>query len=663
MSKQSDDFRAYLGSLFDGSEDSQASQAPKAEPERKPTQSEPEREPEQSTEASPASDKELSTEELFRQGAQAAQEQRRQREIQAHKERAKEAAAWLENSVRDESSDSARGFDFLDEDEEPHVPLPDEWPAFTDIDKDNIITRYGASAAGDEAGAEVSRGDDVIGKASEASTDSSDACSGDSSKGALGRFSRHLVGALAVLALAGGAAYGIVHEHNQNNTVDAPAFQGAPVSAQLACAGTFERTLEVGMNVEDVDERISDSALLLATGSAHIDDKRINAPSLKAQTADASDNSREATALGILSLPQARGIFSADEATASLAGLNFHRADAGDMRGLASATCVSGQVDSYLIGSQMSVGTSNDLVLVNLSSAPTTVQLEALGSSGFLEASSVENIVVDARAVKRVSLDGAIDGDERLALHISAPTGAVAAFVQETALDGAKPAGVSWISPAASSKNLVIPAVSIPSDSVDFPRVRIANFEDKPATVSLVLRSHEGENAREELSDIEISAHSVLDIPLDGIDGGVYSVVISSGIPVSAGVELAYRQSEDALREIAWASALTPAYEAMAAIGDVTATLVVTGEENGTASVTFYDKKGARIDTQKVEISGTRSGVVNVPSEAVGVRVSADVPVASAIIGQVSFDKGMGIDWIPLVARADDVSNQRISVW
>lgn len=627
MSKQSDDFRASLASLFDGQ-----GKRSKHEGTSKPSDTN-----QQDT--------------TVERGAQV-----------------EEAEAWLENSVRDENADSERGFDFLD-DEDQDVPPPDEWPAFEDIDADNVVIRYGASETDNDAsgvGTEDETTDDVIATLSGKSAHDIPVRK-RSMKNTLGRFSRRLVGALAVLALAGGAAYGIMRGHTQSQQVSAPAFQGAPVSTQLACAGTFERSLEVGMSAEDIDERISDIALLLSTGDGSIGDKHVRAPAGSAPPAgdpvDKSDNSSEITALGILSLPQALGIFSADNYSTSLAGLNSHRADAGDMRGLASVACVGGQVDSYLIGSQMSVGTSNDLVLVNLSSAPTTVHLEALGSSGFLEASSVENIVVDARAVKRVSLDGAIDGDERLALHISAPTGAVAAFMQETALEGAKPAGVSWISPTSASKNLVIPALSIPLDSVDFPRVRIANFEDKPATVSLTLRSEQGELAREELQSVEVAAHSVLDIPLDGIDGGMYSAIITSDIPVSAGVELAHRQSEDAPREIAWASALNPVYESMAAVEGASATLVFAGEENGTATISFYDKAGARIDTQTVEMSGTRSSVVNMQSEAVAVRLSADVPVAGAVFAQTPLDQGMGIDWIPLVSRADDVGSQRIAVW
>lgn len=635
MNKQSDDFRAYLGSLFDG----ESAPETKAEPERKPVQKE----------TDSVDTAKLSAEELFEQGALAARAQRRQREAEERKEQAKEAAAWLQDSVRDESIDSSQGFDFLDEEEERDMPTPDEWPAFADIDKDNIVTRYGApSARVDES--DNSASSDVF-------DDSLSDLAGEpavrkrSFGQSLRRFFGRFLGALVVLALAGASAYGIWRGHTQSQQVKAPAFQGAPVSAQLACAGSFERSLEAGMNVENIDERVSDSALLVATGSAHNGDNRLSIPAGK-------------DALSVMSVPQALGVFSADKDSASLAGLNFHRAEAGDMRGLAGAACVSGQIDTYLVGSEISVGTSNELVLVNLSFAPATVNIEALGSAGLLDASSIEKVVVDAQAVKRISLDGAVDGDKRLALHITSSGGAVAAFVQETVLEGAKPAGVTWISPSPAAAHLVIPAVSIPLDSVDFPRVRVANFEDEPASVSLVLRSEEGALEREDLSDIEIAPHSVLDIPLDGIDGGTYSAVITSDSPVSAGVELVYRHSEDAPREIAWAGAVSPAYESWGVFGQMPATLVLAGQETGKATIALYDKAGKLLDKSHVDISDTHSTVINIPAEAVAVQVSADVPVSGGIYGQISLeDGGMAIDWLPLVSRADDTGSQRISVW
>ncbi|MBR6459232.1 MAG: hypothetical protein IKS49_03605 [Actinomycetaceae bacterium] len=647
MSKQSDDFRAYLGSFFDG----ENAPEKKVEPEPKPAQEEPET-VEATVEATG-----LSAEELFEQGAQAARAQRHQREAEVRKEEAEEAAAWLQDSVRDESTDSSQGFDFLDEDDERDVPIPDEWPAFADMDRDTIVARYGVPTArddGNDDGGSVSGSDGGNDSTSTDSRKTSAQKASDRERSfgrSLKRFLGGFLGALVVLALAGASAYGIWRGHTQSQQVKAPAFQGAPVSAQLACAGSFERSLETGMNVEDIDERISDTALMVATGAAHSGDTHVNAPADK-------------DALAIAKASTASGVFSADKDSTSLGGLNFHRAEAGDMRGLAGAACLGGHIDSYLVGSEISVGTSNELVLVNLSFAPATVTLEALGSAGLLEASSIENIVVDAQSVKRVSLDGAIDGDNRLALHISSSGGAVAAFVQETVLEGAKPAGVTWISPSPAAAHLVIPAISIPLDSVDFPRVRVANFEDEPATVSLALRSESGTLEREDLSNIELAAHSVLDIPLDGIDGGTYSAVITSTNPVSAGAELVYRHSADAPREIAWASAVSPAYEAIGVFGEIPATLVVAGQEPGKATVSLYNAAGALVDTSQVDISDTRSAVVNIPATAVAVKLSADVPVSAGIYGQASLeDGGMAVDWLPLVSRGDDVGSQRISMW
>lgn len=659
MNKQSDDFRAYLGSLFDGESASEAEAVPektadsdaKATPETKaasqakeisepkPVQKEPD-----ATESA-----KLSAEELFEQGALAARAQRRQREAEARKEQAKEAAAWLRDSVRDESSDSSQGFDFLNEEEERDVPILDEWPAFADMDKDNIVTRYGASDARDDENANSAE-TDALADSHEVSAEGASRSKRSFGR-SLGRFFGGFLGALVVLALAGASAYGIWRGHTQSQQVKAPVFQGAPAPTQLACAGSFERSLETGINVEDIDEHISDKALLVATGAAHIGDNHMSAPAAK-------------DALAIASAPKVSGIFAADEDSTSLGGLNFHRAEAGDMRGLAGAACMGGHIDSYLVGSEISVGTSNELVFVNLSFAPATVTLKALGSAGLLEASSIENIVVDAQSVKRVSLDGAIDGDNRLALHISSSGGAVAAFVQETVLEGAKPAGVTWISPSPAAAHLVIPAVSIPLDSVDFPRVRVANFENRPATISLVLRSKDGALQREDLSNIEVAAHSVLDIPLDGIDGGTYSAVITSDNPVSAGVELVSRHDGDAPREIAWAGAVSPAYEALGVFGEMSATLVVTGQETGKATVSLYDTKGALVNTSQVDISDARSTVVDIPAEAVAVQVTADVPVSAGIYGQVSLeDGGVAVDWLPLVSRGDDTGSQRISIW
>lgn len=641
MNKQSDDFRAYLGSFFDGENapKAKADSETKATSEPKPVEKE-----SGSVEAT-----QLSAEELFEQGAQDARAQRHQREAEARREEAKEAAAWLRDSVRDENSDSSQGFDFLDEEEERDVLPPDEWPAFADMDKDNIVTRYGASSVRDD--------EDANGEGAGASTDSRKA-SVEGAPGhkrsfgrSLGRFLGGFLGALVVLALAGASAYGIWRGHTQSQQVKAPVFQGTPAPTQLACAGSFERSLEAGMNVEDIDERINDTALLVATGAAHIGDNHMSAPAAK-------------DALAIASAPKISGIFAADKDSTSLGGLAFHRAEAGDMRGLAGAACMGGHIDSYLVGSEISVGTSNELVLVNLSFAPATVTLEALGSAGLLEAPSIKNIVVDAQSVKRVSLDGAIDGDKRLALHISSSGGAVAAFVQETVLEGATPAGVTWISPSPAAAHLVIPAVSIPGDSVDFPRVRVANFEDEPATISLVLRSEDGALQREDLSNIEVAGHSVLDIPLDGIDSGTYSAVITSDNPVSAGAELVYRHADNAPREIAWAGAVSPAYESLGVFGEMSATLVVSGQETGKATVALYDTAGALVNTSQVDISDARSAVINIPAEAVAVQVTADVPVSGGIYGQVSLeDGGTAVDWLPLVSRGDDTASQRISVW
>ncbi|MBR5949810.1 MAG: hypothetical protein IKZ87_00075, partial [Actinomycetaceae bacterium] len=162
MNKQSDDFRAYLGSLFDpdsapeNTPENKKTQATKnTVSDKEQTQASAHEHPHEETvtdihdtgetadlldlladeseqgaaeEALSPDEASLTTEELFQQAAQEAQARRREKEAKKRKEEAKEAAAWLRDTVRDESADSSQGFDFLDTEKEQGIPLPDEWP-------------------------------------------------------------------------------------------------------------------------------------------------------------------------------------------------------------------------------------------------------------------------------------------------------------------------------------------------------------------------------------------------------------------------------------------------------------------------------------------------------------------------------------------------------
>ena len=73
------------------------------------------------------------------------------------------------------------------------------------------------------------------------------------------------VGVVALCAAAGGAV--VLSSPSAPEARDAPAVQSTQISATALCGGAFERTLEEGINVEDVDEGVSVSSWAFADAS------------------------------------------------------------------------------------------------------------------------------------------------------------------------------------------------------------------------------------------------------------------------------------------------------------------------------------------------------------------------------------------------------------
>ena len=154
-----------------------------------------------------------------------------------------------------------------------------------------------------------------------------------------------------------------------------------------------------------------------------------------------------------------------------MAGANVHVAQAGDTRGMAASACVSRTSDTWLVGSTSDVGTSNQLVITNPAQTAVTVELSAYGSAGELDLGSNATIAVDAASTERVDLDGVIPGDSRIGLHATTDAGTVGISLQQNSLDGATPAGVSYVTGSVPGTNLTIPGVAVADDSASSLRL------------------------------------------------------------------------------------------------------------------------------------------------------------------------------------------------
>lgn len=533
---------------------------------------------------------------------------------------------WLGSEERSRQYESAEDFDFVEGPGSVRREA-DFWPAFGDVDTEAARirkARIDAEAARVAAAPRPASAPEV-------------------------RALRRFMGALAVLVLAGGAAFGIATRDSSVATVEAPVAEIPPIADELACFGSFRRTLDTGMDVAQVDEAISDVAYLYAAGGGRL-----------GETAVGSENSEAAA---IAKPGVAEGAYAAAKAGARIAGVSIHQARAGDLRGRATAPCSRAATDQYLVGSQTSVGTSNELILVNPGSVPAVTHIEAYGSGGELSVSSARRVVVGAGETKRIGLDGLADADTKVAFRVRTESGTVAATIQETVLEGARAAGTTYVPASTAGRDHVIPGIYIGADAFGAPLVRIANPGTEPATVSVRLSGAAGERDVEGLSGLQVSPQSVVDVTLAGIDAGVYSVLVDSDVPVAAGVQLARQESEEAARDIAWAAPVGSTTSAVAVVGEATAMLAVAAQD-GTAQVRIVpvDARGARLDPVELTVEESATVVAEVPGGAVALEIESDVPVFAGIGLEAQLEGGIASDWVGPTVPADVAAGRRITV-
>lgn len=313
-----------------------------------------------------------------------------------------------------------------------------------------------------------------------------------------------------------------------------------------------------------------------------------------------------------------------------LAGANTHYATSGDLRGLATNPCTWATRSAWFVGLEAGVGSANQLRILNPSANPLVVELSAFNSQGPAQVGANAHIAIAPGQIKQITLDGILNSDERIALHLQSATGLFAASVESTALEGLTPRGIDFIKPSESGTSLVIPGLYFPPHESSItqngaplveldenipeqvPRaentpsdtaakafaqtqsiqstentsklvetgfsafVRIANPSENTRTVS-VYTIHEGDR-RSILpggAEIPIAPGTVFDLSLDGLHSGSYAVQLVSDGEISAGVQIS-SASESEGTDYAWLAAQNPLTTGMAVVAPGTAQLLVT---------------------------------------------------------------------------------------
>lgn len=345
---------------------------------------------------------------------------------------------------------------------------------------------------------------------------------------------------------------------------------------------------------------------------------------------------------------------------------------AGDLRGLAAATCATPSTSHWLVGGSSEVGASALLAVQNPSSRPASVALEVYGPSGRVAVGgqSAFTVAPGEQVVSR--LDSLAPEQRRLAVHVRATGARVTTSLQSQAIDGLVPAGTDLVEPGAGPAGTL--AVSgVVSRGEDTDDEHAASMwllaPDGSGTADVRVYGPDGRVTLRGAEEVALTAGDVVGVPLGGLEPGAYTVVVDADVPVVGAARFAVPGAlgEDAVvdgtpYDVAWSAGRavgapdepTSGQVALPRGGDG-ATLVLAGvpadqaaddaaDSDVVATVRGLDEDGA--------VAAERD--VTVPVGGTVELAAADVEAVSAVTVEAAAAGDASVAWSVRLGAADD---------
>ncbi|MET0787970.1 MAG: DUF5719 family protein [Cellulomonas sp.] len=309
---------------------------------------------------------------------------------------------------------------------------------------------------------------------------------------------------------------------------------------------------------------------------------------------------------------------------------------AGDLRGLSAASCQQPVSAAWLLGGATDLSSTAQLVLDNAGSTPAEVTIEIWGPSGPVDLTG-ERFLVAPGAERVVVLGGIAAEQRRLAVHVTATGGRVAAHVQDSAIDGFTPAGTDLVVPgAAPATRQVVPGVSVVASAVGdatAPALRLLAPGDFGTTAHVTLLGPGGVTELPGADSVALAAGEVTDVPLGGLPAGAYTAVVDADRPVLASAVVSRPGSVGELDDVpsserAWAASTAVGRSGVVAvpvgtrgtlvIGAVSEHLDPTAGRDATGTLRLLGTGGTVLAERDVRLSAGTTGAWDVESLAAG---------------------------------------------
>jgi len=325
------------------------------------------------------------------------------------------------------------------------------------------------------------------------------------------------------------------------------------------------------------------------------------------------------------------------------AGTSTSLVTAGDLRGLAVTACTEAGTDAWLVGGSTALSSTALLTLVNPGTTAASVDLEIWGPNGPAELSGGSALLVAPHAQRQLLLSGIAAEQRRIVVHVSATGGTVAASLQDDALRGLTPGGLTFVSAgSAPSTRQVVTGITVPSSAIDDTdqavlRLVVPGSSDTTARISLL--GPDGVVPLPGAESIDLAAGSVIDVPLAGIPAGSYTAVVQAQVPVLAAAMITRiggtgQLENESVIDRAWVASGAVGSGGAAALPSapgVTSTIVLAGVGRSTVD-------GGGDATGTLRAFGVDGSVLGDTSVTVPAGRTIEVPVADLGAGAVTVD-------------------------
>ena len=352
---------------------------------------------------------------------------------------------------------------------------------------------------------------------------------------------------------------------------------------------------------------------------------------------------------------------------ARVAGAMSASVTAGDLRGLSAASCQRPGNDLWLVGGSTEISSSAQLVIDNPGTTASEVSIEVWGPSGKVDLAGGAATVVAPGGERVIVLPALAVEQRRLTVHVVAAGGNVTAHIQDTLLRGFTAAGTDLVVPGeAPATRQVIAGVAVSASTVDDPDaafLRVLAPGATGGTVRITLLGADGVVTLPGADSVALAPGEVTDVPLGGLDAGVYGIVVDAPVPVVAAAMLTRPGHATALDdtptlERAWCAAVPTGVGGLVAVpagttASITLSAVVAGDDPTAARpavgvLRALGPQGAVLREVPVSLPAGTTVRISVGSLGAGVTAVELVPEATSPV----WDRGAQLVWSLIAAVA-----------